>query len=88
MGFCNGFGWGCGMTWGGLGIFGPILNLVVFAGILAVLALGTIWLVLQLSHRPAAYIARVDPLEIARRRLAAGDIPLSEFEEIRGRLQR
>jgi len=30
----------------------------------------------------------VDPLEIARQRLAAGEITIAEFEEIQNRLQR
>ena len=85
MGFCrNGFSWG---AWGGLGIIGLIVKLVYFAGLPAVLGLGTVWLVRQLSRRPMAPTERVDPLEIARRRLAAGEISLTEFEEIRGRLQ-
>ena len=75
------------MPWGGLGILGPILNLMFFAGLLGVLGLGTAWLVRQLSRRPMAPIERVDPLGIARRRLVTGDISLSEFEKIRDRLQ-
>jgi uncharacterized membrane protein len=82
MGFCcNGFGWGG--TGGGL-----ILNLVFFVGMLAVLGVGTVWLVRQLGRRPLAPAAGVDSLEIARRRLAAGEITAAEFEEIRDRLQR
>ena len=88
MGFCwNGYGWGSGMVWGSLGILGPILSLALSAGFVVLLGLGTVWLVRQLTHRPAAYTARVDPLKIVQRRLAAGDIPLAEFEEIRSRLQ-
>jgi len=89
MGFCcNGFGWGGWGAWGSLGTIGLILNVVFFVGVLAVLGLGTAWLVRQLSRRPAASGARVDPIEIARRRLAAGEITVPEFEEIRDRLQR
>lgn len=93
MGFCcSGLGWGTGMpwggAWGGLGILGPIFGLVLSAGLLGVLGLGTVWLVRQLGHQPTAPSERGDPLEIARRRLAAGEITLAEFEEIRGRLQR
>ena len=89
MGFCcNGFGWGGWEAWGGLGTVGLILNVVFFAGVLAVLGLGTVWLVRQLSRRPAASGAGGDPLEIARRRLVAGEITVAEFEEIRDRLQR
>ena len=88
MGFnCNGFGWGSGMPWGGLGFIGPILSLVFFLGLLVVLGLGTAWLVRQFSHRPIAQTAEVDPLEIVRRRLAAGEITIAEFEEIRDQLQ-
>ncbi len=86
MGFCcNGFGWG---SWGGLGMVGLILGLVFFVSVVAVLGLGTVWLVRQLSRRPTASEVGVDPLEIARRRLAEGEISLPEFEEIRDRLQR
>lgn len=89
MGFCcNGFGWGGWGTWGGLGIVGLLLNLVLFGGVLAVLGLGSAWLVRNLSRRPTAPEVGVDPLEIGRRRLAAGEITIAEFEEIRDRLQR
>lgn len=88
MGFCcNGFGWGRWGAWGGLGTVGLVLNVVFFVGILALLGLGTVWLVRQLGRRPVAPQARVDPLEIARRRLAAGEITIAEFEEIRDRLR-
>ena len=84
MGWCwNGFGWG---GWGGLGGVGPILSLVFFAGVLALLGLGTVWLVRQI-RQPTASRAGSDPLDIARRRLAAGEITIAEFEEIRDRLQ-
>ncbi len=86
MGFCyNGLSWG---TWGGLGTLGLILYLVLFVGVVAVLGLGTAGLVRQLSRRPVASGAGVEPLEIARRRLAAGEISPPEFEEIRDRLRR
>ena len=83
MGFCcNGFGWGSWMGWGGL-----ILNLVFFVGMLAVLGLGTGWLVRRLGRRPLAPATGTDPLDIAQRRLAAGEITVAEFEEIQNRLQ-
>ncbi len=89
MGWCyNGFGWGGWGTWGSLGTLGLILNLVLFVGVLAVLGLGTTWLVRQLGRRPTTPETRAAPLEIARRRLAAGEITIAEFEEIRGQLQR
>lgn len=81
MGWCwNDFGWG------GMGGIGLILNLVFFAGILVVLGLGTTWLVRQI-RRPTASQAGDNPLEIARRRLATGEITIAEFEEIRARIQ-
>ena len=84
---CNGFGWGGWMPWGGTW-GGLVLNLVFFVGVLAVLGVGTVWLVRLLGRRPTGSEAGVDPLEIARRRLAAGEITIAEFEEIRDRLQR
>lgn len=91
MGFhCSGFGWEGWMPWGGawgsMGMVGLILNLMVFVGMLALLGLGIAWLVRQLSRRAVASQAAVDPLEIARRRLASGEITIVEFEEIRDRL--
>ena len=89
MGFCyNGFGWGGLMPWGGTW-GGLILNLVFFVGVLAVLGVGTIWMVRRLGRRPLDPVPGegTDPLEIARRRLAAGEITVAEFEEIRDRLQ-
>ncbi len=84
MGFCgNGFGWG---AWGGLGTIGLVLNLILFAALLIVLGLGTAWLVRQVVRKPAG-LGGPDPLEIARRRLAAGEITLADFEEIRDRLR-
>ncbi len=85
MGFCcGGFGWGGWGAWGGLGTAGLILNLVFFVG---VLGLGTAWLVRRLGRRPLVPAVGVEPLEIARRRLAAGEITVAEFEEIRDWLQ-
>jgi uncharacterized membrane protein len=73
-----------------MGLIGPILSLVFFAGVLGVLGLGAVWVVRQLSRgetatgspRPGG-----EPLEIARRRLAAGEITTEEFREIRDRLR-
>jgi uncharacterized membrane protein len=82
-------GWGGGPwgSWGGtLGILGLILNLVLFLGLLALLGVGIIWLARQIGRAPAGS-AGPDPLEIARRRLASGEMTLAEFEEIRNRLR-
>ena len=89
MGFgCDGFGWGGWMGMGG-GWIGLILNAVLFAGVLALLALAVVWFARQFRRAtPTTETARdSDPLEIARRRLAAGEITVSEFEEIRSRLR-
>jgi uncharacterized membrane protein len=89
MGWCCGGwgGWGAwGSGWGILGILGLVLNLLLFLGLLALLGLGIAWLVRQMGRRPAAP-GGPDPLEIARQRLAAGEITLAEFEEIRDRLR-
>jgi uncharacterized membrane protein len=87
MGFCcNGLGWGGWMPWGGTWV-GLVLNLVLSVGVLSVLGLGTAWLVRKFSRRPAAPETGEVPLEIARRRLAAGEITVAEFEGIRDRVQ-
>jgi uncharacterized membrane protein len=85
MGWCwNSPGLG---SWGNMGIVGPIFNLVFFVGVLAVLGLGTVWLIRQVGRRPADSSKGTDPLDIARQRLAAGEISVNEFDEIQGRLQ-
>jgi len=90
MGFCCG-GWGWG-GWGGLGMIGPIIiGLVMLAGVVAVLGLGAIWVVGRGSRgREATDIGRrgEDPVDIARRRLAAGELTREEFDELRDRLRR
>jgi uncharacterized membrane protein len=73
----------------GGGWIGMILSVALFAGVLALLALAVVWFAQQ-SRRtmPTSETARdPDPLEIARRRLAAGEITVPEFEEIRNRLR-
>jgi len=96
MGFCcNGFGWGSWMGWGGRWI-GPLLGVALFAGVLVLLGLATVWIVRQFRHTTAtaetfsntsANDVTPDALEIARRRLAAGEITVAEFGEIRDQLQ-
>jgi uncharacterized membrane protein len=86
MGFCcDGFGWGGWMGMGG-GWISLILNVVMFAGVLALLALAVVWFARQFRRTTPAETAP-DPLEIARRRLAAGEITVPEFEEIRNQLR-
>jgi uncharacterized membrane protein len=86
-GCCGSLGWG---GWSGMGLVGPILGLLFTAGVLALLGLGAVWLIRQFGRGQAtkgAQRADVEPLEIARRRLAAGEISTEEFEEIRNRLR-
>ncbi len=86
MGFCyDGFGWGGWMPWGGTW-GGLALSLVFFAGALAVLVSGSVWFARQLRHTALASQVTVDPVEIAKRRLAAGKITVADYEEIRDRL--
>ena len=87
MGGC--WGWGSWGHWGsGWGLIGPILNLVFAVGLVALVVIGIVWAVRTLRRRPvgAALDAEMDPLEIARRRLARGEITLEEFEVIREHL--
>lgn len=86
---CWNYGWGGwdGGGWGGLvGIIGLLLNLLFFVGLLALVGGGIAWLVRQMG-RPSAARGGPDPQEIARRRLAAGEISVAEYEEIRNRLR-
>ncbi len=96
MGGCCGFGWEHLGTWGGLGmgLIGLLLNLLFIGGLLVVLGGGVFWIVRQVratspSTAPTVerQVERPEALEIARRRLAAGEITVAEFEEIRERLQ-
>ncbi len=86
----RGMGWH-GMGWGGMGIFAWVLGLVFFLGLLALLALVAVWAFRQFGQEgaPVKSSAAVgDPLDVARQRLAAGEITLEEYEEIRERLRR
>jgi uncharacterized membrane protein len=87
MGFCP-FGWGNSGSWGTLSVIGLILNVVIIAGVLALLVFGVRWIVRQFRPQSGAQGMETDALEIARRRLAAGEMNPTEFEEIRARLQR
>jgi uncharacterized membrane protein len=64
-----------------------IVSLLLFVGLLVLVGFGVVLLVRQIAGRPVPAAAGDAPLEIARRRLAAGEITITEYEEIRGRLQ-
>jgi uncharacterized membrane protein len=74
--------------WAGLGWLGPLFGLTLFIGVVALLVVGTVWLVRRAGQQQTT-VPQVgpEPMEIARRRLAAGEITLAEFEELRDRLQ-
>jgi len=74
--------------WGSLSVIGLILNVVIFAGVLALLVFGIRWIVRQFGPRGGAGTAGTDALEMARRRLAAGEITVQEFEDIRSGLRK
>lgn len=83
-GLCSGFSWGmCGV----LGNVGLIVSSLVLFGLVVLMWLWAIGRGRQLGWQRVAPRARMDPLDLARQRLAAGDITTSEFEEIRRQLQ-
>jgi len=98
MGFCaNNLGWGgwgrMG-SWGhmggltGLGWLGSLFGLTVVVGLVALFIVGAIWLARRAGQQPATMPqSGQEPLAIARRRLAAGEITPAEFEELRDRLR-
>lgn len=89
--YCGGLGWGNWGHMGGwsaLGFVGPLFGVLLLVGLLGVVALGAVWLARRSS--PTVTIDQQpgqDPLQIAQRRLAAGELTGAEFEEIRERLQ-
>ena len=86
MGFCgNGLRSMHGSGWGTLG---GILGILFFLGVMLVLVVAAVWLFRRLSRQSQSPRASEDALEIARRRLAAGEITIADFEEIRETLRR
>jgi len=82
-------GWGQMGGWGGGGWLGALVGLTLLAGLLALLAVGAIWLARRTRARAAtAGPAQPQPLDLARRRLASGEITVAEFEGLRERLER
>jgi uncharacterized membrane protein len=74
--------------WAGLGWLGALFGLSLFVGFIGVLVVGTVWFVRRTAQQPVmnTQIGQ-NPLELARRRLATGEITPDEFEDLRQRLQ-
>ncbi|MBL7199690.1 MAG: hypothetical protein ISS56_06035 [Anaerolineae bacterium] len=83
---CGRMAWGRWGAWGGMGPSGHLLGLVLWVAVLALLVLAAVWLVRRLARRPLAFAVET-PLDAARRRLAAGEITPTEFDQICDRLQ-
>ena len=94
-GFCDRLGgYGTGRMWGGghmFGIVGPLLGLLFFLGFLALIVLGTIWLIRRSRATSGVTAGGPDlsgsPLDLAKRRLAAGEITRDEYHQIREELR-
>ena len=91
-------GWGqcCGRMWGLgggsiLGVVGSLVGLFFILGLLALVVLAAIWLLrrtpVSSSISSDGSTGGGDPLDVARRRLAAGDLTVGEFERIREELR-
>lgn len=92
MGFCarslGWGGWGHMGGWSGLGWLGPLFGLVLLAGLIGLVVLGALWMARSGDQRPAtAGPTHSEPLAIAQRRLAAGEISRAEFEDLRNTLK-
>lgn len=87
-------GWGCpgcglGGSWGSIGLLGMLPGLLIFFGILALLVIATIWFLRRFRYSRISTETsddRSDPLQIAKQRLAAGEITTAAYEEIRDRI--
>ena len=80
-----GYGWH-GMGWGGLGLVGSLIGVLLWLGVLAVLVAGIAWLVQRSGRRFGPVRAEETPLREVKRRLASGEITTGEYDEIVQRL--
>lgn len=89
MGWCTEGVSGGGMMGGGRHMMFPFLGFLIFAVLAVAVVLFVIWLVRR-SGRTKVQVgntAVVDaPMNIARNRLAAGEITVEEFDRIREKL--
>ena len=87
MGFgCNGLGWGRAMGWGG-GWLGMLVGLVVLGATVALIVAAVVWALRRARGGTTSTDTAGLPLEIARRRLASGEISVEEYEQIRQALR-
>jgi uncharacterized membrane protein len=77
------------MGWGGWGsgILGWIVPLLFWGALLVALIVGIFWLARRLGGTSPGTASTETPLAIARRRLAAGEISVDEYDEVMHRLQ-
>ncbi|MCL4544882.1 MAG: SHOCT domain-containing protein [Chloroflexi bacterium] len=82
----GGFGPGYGvMGWEWLAMVLGFLSMLVF---IAAVILGMVWLVRALAGTARPGMERETPLEILRRRMAAGEISYEEYERMKDMLER
>ena len=70
---------------GSMGIFGPILNLVLSVGLIIGLVIFLVWIVRRIgigTGNSKADSSGNDPLDIIKTRYAKGEITQQEFKEI------
>lgn len=78
-----------GSGFGGLGLIGVILNLVITVGVIVGLVLLVVWLVRKVGANGGALSAgqraggsELDPREILRARYARGEITREQFQQM------
>lgn len=86
-------GWGCpgyGMN-GGWSFMGMLPGLIIFFAFLIVIIVAVLWLIRRgqsVNTIGQSAGSHINPLQIAQKRLAAGEITTAEYEEIRDRIQK
>lgn len=90
-GYGSGHMWGLGSGGGLLGVLGSLLGFLLLLGLLALFAAAVIWLISRTRTTTAAAgggpSISVSALDLAQRRLAAGEITLDEYHRIRDELR-
>jgi len=80
-----------GHMWGGgMGIFGPLLGLLLLLGFLALLVASVIWVIRRSSRATSGagvYGGSTAALDVVQNRLASGEITVEEYHRIRDELK-